>query len=293
MNGIDFGRAFKAPFDDPDWVKKTLFGMLWGALIVTAPAVTGAMLDYIKSTAQGNERLPEWDDFGDKWVRGFMVGVAGFIYFLPVWVIAAFTFVPLILAGNTNSNALSALASGGACLFGLVAIVYAVAVAVIFYAAIVNYALTGDFAAFFRFGDLIARVRSSAGYWAAFGTGIVASFAASAVAGVVGAIPVVGWLVTCALSYLAYMVAAHAFGQWAATSYGMPGLAAAPAGYPPAAAAPGAYAPPVAPTYAPPTPPAPPAYAPPAPVAPVAPSAPAAPAPETPAAPQEPTPPPA
>ena len=298
MNSFDFGRAFKAPFDDPDWVKKTLFGWLWGVLIVTSPAVTGAMLDYIKSVAHGNERLPEWDNFGDKWVRGFMVYVAAFIYFLPVWVLGAIFLVPVVLAGSSNSNALGALASGGLCLFGLVAIVYSLAVAVIFYAAVVNYAITGEFAAFFRFGDHIARIRANAGYWSAFGAAIVASFAAGIVAGV---IPIVGTILSFALSYLAYMVAGHAFGQWAAGSYNLPGLAAAgiAVGYPPAPT-PGTYGPPAPPAYAPPPPPAysPPAapFAPPAPAAPVAPFAPPAPAAPTapaygPAAPEAPAPP--
>ena len=39
MDKIDLGRAFKAPFEDKEWVKKTLLGWLWMLLIVTSPAV--------------------------------------------------------------------------------------------------------------------------------------------------------------------------------------------------------------------------------------------------------------
>lgn len=59
MNGIDLGRAFKAPFNDEKWVNKTLMGFLWGLLVVTSPAVIGAMLDYIKGVSAGREDLPE------------------------------------------------------------------------------------------------------------------------------------------------------------------------------------------------------------------------------------------
>jgi hypothetical protein len=42
MDRIDLGRAFKAPFEDKEWVVKTLLGFLWGLLVVTIPAVIGA-----------------------------------------------------------------------------------------------------------------------------------------------------------------------------------------------------------------------------------------------------------
>ncbi len=250
MNGIDFGRAFKAPFDDPDWVKKTLLGLVWGILLVTSPALVGAMVEYIRSVAHGNERLPEWDAFGDKWVRGFMVLLAGILYFLPVWVLALAFFVPVVLAsGSNNSDALAAAASGGLCLFGLLAIIYALAVGAVFYSAVVDYAITGEFGAFFRVGDNIARIRANPGYWTAWLIAILASFAASVVA---GAIPVLGGLISFGLTYLAYMVGGNAFGQWAAVAYNGRG--------PMAPSAPGMYAPPAPPAYRP--PPAPPAYPP-------------------------------
>ncbi len=62
MDSIDLSRALKAPFQDSEWVKKTLMGWLWMLLGVTAPAVYGAQLDYIKSVSEGREDLPNWDD---------------------------------------------------------------------------------------------------------------------------------------------------------------------------------------------------------------------------------------
>ena len=87
MDKIDLGRAFKAPFADAEWVKKTLMGWLWMLLGVTAPAVYGAQLEYIKSVSEGREDLPDWSDFGNKWVKGFMLLIAGFIYTLPIWIL--------------------------------------------------------------------------------------------------------------------------------------------------------------------------------------------------------------
>ena len=102
--GVDIARAFKAPFEDPEWVKKTLLGWVWFMLIVTIPAVYGAVIEYVGSVARGDERLPEWNDFGGKWVKGFLAGVAAFIYFLPVVVIGALLVVPVAISAQTDAN---------------------------------------------------------------------------------------------------------------------------------------------------------------------------------------------
>jgi hypothetical protein len=182
------------------------------------------------------------------------------------------------------------------CLFWLFAIVYTIAVAVVFYAATVNYALKGNFGSFFQFSEILARVRDGSGYFNAWLWAIVVSFAAGLAVSILSA-TFIGYILVPAVSYLSIMITAHLFGQWATRSYGIQ-AAAAPVGVPGYVPPAGAYTPPAAPTppaYAPPASPAAPAppaapvappapYQPPAPVAP--PEAPAAPAPyEPPAAP--------
>ena len=130
MDKIDLGRAFKAPFADTDWVKKTLMGWLWMLLGVTSPAVYGAQLEYIKRVSEGREDLPDWSDFGNKWVKGFLLLVAGFIYFLPIIVSGSSSRIPVIIAAASRQQRRSAdWLAGGMCLFWLFAIVYFVAVA--------------------------------------------------------------------------------------------------------------------------------------------------------------------
>ncbi len=121
MDKIDLQRAFKAPFADAEWVKKTLFGWLWMLLGVTAPAVYGAQLEYIKSVSEGREDLPDWNDFGNKWVKGFLLLLAGFIYTLPIWILFFILMVPGIIAAAASSAATrsAGLFGGGMCLFTL------------------------------------------------------------------------------------------------------------------------------------------------------------------------------
>jgi len=282
MDKIDLGRAVKAPFADPEWVKKALLGMLWTLLVVTSPAVYGAHLEYIRGVSRGREDLPEWDDFGTKWVQGFLLSIAGFIYFLPVIVLGLFFAIPIIMAGASNNDALGGLVGGGVCLFFIVAVIYGIAVGIFFGAATVNYAIKGDFGALFQFSEILARMRDGSGYFAAWLWALVVAFGATAVTGIITAIPVLGWLVADAVVFLELMIIGHLYGQWAARSYAIqpvPAPAGVPGYIPPA----GMYAPPA---YTPPAPPAPPAYAPP-----VAPEPPAPPAYAPPMAPEPPAPP--
>lgn len=293
---IDFGRAFKAPFEDKDWIVKTLLGLLWGLLVVTSPALYGAQVEYIRGVANGDEGIPGWDGFGKKWVEGFLISIAGFIYALPIVILGAImvgsTLIPVILSGG-DSGAATGLFGGTTCLFVFIAMVYGILVSIFFYGAIVQYAMKGNFGAFFQIGEILGRVRGGSGYWTAWLYALLVSFGGSLVTSLLSSTGI-GAILYGAVVYLMLIITGHLFGQWARSAYGIT-AAAAPA------VANAAYAPP-----APVTPSAPPAPAPapaaapqpepapapvPAPAAPPAapeppapaPSAPEAPAPEPPA----------
>ncbi len=88
------------------------------------------------------------------------------------------------------------------------------------YAATVNYALKGEFGAFFQFSEILARVKDGTGYWAAFVWALVVSLAMSLAVSILSA-TFVGYILVPAVSYLSVMITAHLFGQWAAKSYGV------------------------------------------------------------------------
>ncbi len=249
---IDLGRGFKAPFEDKDWISKTLLGFLWGLLGVTAPAVSGAQVEYIRSVSRGDDSLPTWDDFGKKWVEGLLVFVAGFLYFLPVIVLGALFAAPIVvslLVSGGDSDVLGGLFAGGFCFFWIVALVYVAGVSVLFSAAMTNYAMKGSFGAFFALGEIMELVRGNTGYLTAWFYTLVIGFGGSAVASILSGTGV-GAILAPAITYLVAMMSGNILGQWAAQAY--------PAAPQPASAAPAA-----APAFAPPppAPPAPPAAA--------------------------------
>lgn len=262
---IDVGRALKAPFEDPEWLSKTLLGLLWGLLVVTAPAVYGAQIHYLRDVSEDEERLPTWSEFGALWVDGLMAIIAGLVYFLPIVALLVVAVIPAALgysaAGSNDAWAgLTALFAGTFCLVWVVAIIYVLGVSVLFSAALTNYAMKGGFGSFFEIGEIISRVRGGTGYFTAWAYTILVALIGSVLTSVVSATGV-GAILSPGIAYLVAMASAHVLGQWAKVSYGTPSAAAHPASaiQPAAPAARAPFESPTPPAPAPPAPPAPPA----------------------------------
>lgn len=225
MSGIDLTRALKAPFEDNDWPTKTLLGFVWVFLVVTLPAVYGAQIEYIRRVASNDEQLPAWDEFGDKWISGLLVMIAGLIYSLPLVVLGLLYVVPVasvaVLEGEPGLLT-GGTAIGGACVLGLLAVVYSIAMSVLFMAAQVNYAISGNFGAFFEFGRIIGRVRSNSGYFTAWMFSLLIAFGSSVTVSVLSSVSGGAFgLATPAITYLTMMMTGHLMGQWASRAYGV------------------------------------------------------------------------
>ena len=82
---MDWGRAFQFQFQDKDWIKKILIGgvlflvPIFGWLVIVGYAVQTA-----KNVKNGQETpLPEWDDWGDRFMTGLLAFVTILIYAIP------------------------------------------------------------------------------------------------------------------------------------------------------------------------------------------------------------------
>jgi hypothetical protein len=275
VDNVDLGRALKAPFQE-GWIPKSLLAIVWTFLIVTSPALVGAYLEYVKSVAHGDERLPDWSGFGEKWVKGISVIGAGLIYYAPAWLLSVIFIAPAAMSDGGTSDTLGAFAAGGLCLWNILILGYSLVMSLFYYAALTNYAMKGNFGAFFEIGEIWDRVRSTSSYWMAWLFALVVGLIYS-IGGWVLGITVIGLLLIPAVYYLAGMSISHLFGQWARDAYAVvpaPPHGAMPPPPPPMpmqqpgppAAMPGQpVAPPATPPAAPPqTPPAAPPQAPPA-----------------------------
>ncbi|MEX1158952.1 MAG: DUF4013 domain-containing protein [Thermomicrobiales bacterium] len=152
---MDIGRAFTFITSDPKWISKVLIGAAVSLVPILNLALYGYALDVLKRVHQGVDLpLPEWDDFGDYFVRGLLVTIGVFIWQMPVMVV----FIPVIIVGVITESALIFVV-GLACLLPLAIITAAIVGQVV----AARYALSGEFSSMFEIGEVLSEARRGAG----------------------------------------------------------------------------------------------------------------------------------
>jgi len=88
-----FTKAVRMPFQSP---KKFLIGWLLSMIPIVNFVTYGYALKCANNTARRKFKLPEWNNFLDLFIKGFLYDIIVFIYFLPTVVISAFFFVSVL-----------------------------------------------------------------------------------------------------------------------------------------------------------------------------------------------------
>jgi hypothetical protein len=238
---MQIGKAFSFSFQDKSWISKFLLAAVISIVPILSFAWVGYIVELVKNVIDRKEEpLPEWGDFGKKFVDGFIVTVAFFVYSLPallvVCLMSALYLIPVIATsgGGASQETLNRILAGSSfvsfCLICLVAI-YALVLTILLPAILANFAQKRTFQSCFQLGDVyrMAMAHGSTYFMVVlmiivvgFGVGLVVGL----VTGVVGWIPCVGWIISLALSMLsaAYIgaVTGHLVGQYGAEAYNMP-----------------------------------------------------------------------
>lgn len=163
---MSLGRGLRYIFADPNWIVKVLIGSLLTLVPILNFAATGYMFEVVREVAAGRDTpLPEWNNFGDKLLRGFIGAVIGFLWTLPVLILAC----PMgIIAGVSGSNAPDGTPSTSASLaigcLGILVLMVSLALTPLALAAQARYAVTNDFSAALP-GAVLQQVRSNLGAW--------------------------------------------------------------------------------------------------------------------------------
>ncbi len=223
---MDIGSAFTYMFQDEDCIKKLLIGtaIFLAATLLSSTVIglvfffplTGYMLAIIRSVRDGQDLpLPEWDDFGDLFIKGAVAMVITVIYnsltiliALPIIVVVSIIIpvlgpIDLALGGIFTFTTL--LCSG--CLLLLVALVG------IFFTpiAMIRYALYETFGAAFDFEAIFEFIKHNIGDYIIV---IIVLLLATAIATFVGSILIcVGGIFF--TSFWLYLVTGHLCGQLA------------------------------------------------------------------------------
>lgn len=203
---MDIGKAFGYVFEDENWIVKILIGGLFvflSPLLIGIPFLLGYMVETVRNVI-GDEPhpLPEWSDLGDKFVKGLILTAVVILYNLPVILLACLLGIVGLVAGGREEP----VRTGALCVQCLSSL-WGLLVAVVFPAAMIRYAESGEFSAAFRFGDIFSLITANIGNYI---VAILLGWVACIIAGFGTILCFVGVLFT---MFWGYLVAAHLWGQ--------------------------------------------------------------------------------
>jgi uncharacterized RDD family membrane protein YckC len=185
---MDIGRSFSYVTEDENWVTKILLGGLISLIpFVGQFYLAGYALEALKNIIAGREvPLPEvTEDFGGKLIRGLLLSVITFIYFLPITLISTCSGVASSVFTNMAQNsdtANAALTTWGACL-GCISLVYGILVALILPFVWSKYAETDQFGDAFKLSEIFELLKNNIGEAIIV---VLVSALAAIIAGIVG-----------------------------------------------------------------------------------------------------------
>jgi hypothetical protein len=179
-SSLDFGRCFSFFFQDPDWIKKLLFGSLFTLLsffIVGGFFLAGYMIRLIRRSAGGEAYpLPDWDDLGGIFTDGVSAVGVYLVYILPPMFIFILITVGVSLTASGGGEE-SALLAVFATLFSVAFGLLILAVSLYIPSALVRLALEKRFNAAFDFqGNFDFIRRNATNYLLALVVFILANF---------------------------------------------------------------------------------------------------------------------
>jgi hypothetical protein len=163
---MDWGKSFTYVFDDKDWVVKVLIGAILSMIPLVNLVVLGYALKTLKNVAERAEHpLPGWDDFVDYFMKGLISALGAIVWALPI---IALAMVMAMLSALTSYNSADTARNSAPvvlCMWSMSCVsgIYGLFLALVLPAAFAQYAVRGDFGAFFRFGHIFNFIKTNLG----------------------------------------------------------------------------------------------------------------------------------
>ncbi len=223
---MDYARAFTFVTEDKNWVTKLIVGAVisfFSFLILPLFFLIGYMVAVTRQVLNHQELpLPEWDNWGELFKDGIIIEVAGLVYTLPFWLLLCIGSMATVgfsfLSGEAPDLASAGmLATWG--LIGCLVLIFAIALLFITPAIIIQYVRHNEFAACFRFGEVLGIARANIVPILISALALVAVvFVLSLVTGFVSFIipcigGIIGWLISMLLTPYIMIATGHLYGQ--------------------------------------------------------------------------------
>lgn len=155
---MNFGRALSFPFEDEDWLTKTIIGtfVMFFSFLPFVPL--GYQTHVARNVLRGKRHpLPGAQDIGSALSDGLIVFVAWVLYNIPLIALGCVLVFSGSVLGGSDLGVLLFLCLA-LCLGGFL-LLFLVLSTVFFGIGMIRYVESGDFTAFIRIGDLWADVR--------------------------------------------------------------------------------------------------------------------------------------
>jgi len=224
---MDIGKSLQYTFEDERWLSKLGLGALISLVPILNLAWVGYYIDIMKNVMDDKAfPLPEWDEFAEKFMKGLLISVAGFLYALPgllfLCLPLGLMFIPAFVQDSDAQSTLAVVTSlAGVAMFCCIGF-YFLLFSFFFPAVQIHFARQGTFQSCFQLREIFYVISGHASdYLVAWLISLVAGLIVGIVIGVVGVvlgwIPCLGQLLIWAASAIAGAwtgaVYAHIFGQ--------------------------------------------------------------------------------
>ncbi|NDJ79376.1 MAG: DUF4013 domain-containing protein [Chloroflexi bacterium] len=156
-NTFDIGRAVSFPFDENEWVMKSIVGSIFSIIPFVGP---GYQVHVVRNYRQGKAQvLPENNELGEVFADGLMVWIAQIIILLPLFPLSVLmaVFMGIADAGPAAFVIACPLALGTIVLM----IAYGIPATLVMWMGMIRFTETGNFSSFLQFRDLWRDVRAN------------------------------------------------------------------------------------------------------------------------------------
>ena len=202
---MDIGKSITYPFEDKEWAKKLLLGIIISIVPILNFAWIGYMLRTMRNVYDGAETLlPDWSEFGDKFVKGLLVSIASFIYSLPAWIVlipaGLLWIIPALSRDQSTAQTMAGLVGVATLIGGCCVTLYVLLLTFFLPAMYAHYSRLERFGACFQIREIFQLITHNLGnYFLAWLVAIVFGFVVGLVfgfiGGLVGWIPCIGWII--------------------------------------------------------------------------------------------------
>jgi len=211
---MEIGESIKYPTTDNDWIKKVVIGGILGMIPIVNFIVQGYYLKILKGSIENKSGMPEWEDWGNLFIKGLIVFIISIIYMLIPIIVISISVGGAILAAISGGTEAMIAAIGAAAGGLLIAFILMLISLLLLPMALAIYAKEESFGSAFRFGEIINRIFSNFGsYILVYLVIIVLGIIVGIITGILNIIPYLGMVIAIFANFYIVAVAANMFGE--------------------------------------------------------------------------------